>query len=95
MFQVEAAGLMLPVEEYRFHATRRWRFDYAVIEKLLAFECEGGVWTSGRHIRPTGFLKDMEKYNSAAMLGWRVFRFTPQMVKTGEALDLYEQAVND
>lgn len=39
----------------------------------------------GRHTRGSGFVKDMEKYNAAGLLGWRVFRFTPKQLKTGEA----------
>ena len=64
------------VKEYRFHPTRKWRFDYAIPSHLIALEVEGGVWTGGRHIRASGFLGDMEKYNNAALLGWRVFRTT-------------------
>lgn len=68
-----------------FHPTRKWRFDYAWIPQAVAVECEGGVWSGGRHTRGGGFIKDMEKYNEAARLGWRVFRFTPRQLKTGEA----------
>ena len=60
--------------EHRFCPTRKWRFDYAHVPTHLAFELEGGVWTRGRHLRPTGFIKDCEKYNEALLLGWRVFR---------------------
>lgn len=37
-------------------------------------ELEGGVFIRGRHLRPGGFLRDMEKYNLAAQLGIFVFR---------------------
>ena len=63
--------------EYRFHPTRRWRFDYACKALRLAIEVEGGVWTKGRHTRGCGFVGDMEKYNTAAVLGWRILRYTP------------------
>ena len=63
--------------EYRFHPVRMWRFDYASIEKKIAIEVEGGVYIQGRHTRPQGFLKDIEKYNTATAMGWRVFRCTP------------------
>lgn len=92
--QIENSGsLPLPVVEHRFHPVRRWRFDYALPKHYLAFECEGGVWSGGRHTRGKGFLKDMEKYNTAQLMGWTVYRFTPQMVRSGEALDLYEKAI--
>lgn len=69
--------LPMPEAEYRFAAPRRWRFDYAWPDHRIALEVEGGVWTGGRHTRGKGFLGDMEKYNRAAVDGWRVLRTTP------------------
>ena len=67
----------IPLErEYRFHPTRRWRFDVAFVEQKVAVEMEGGVWTRGRHTRPKGYKRDMEKYNAAAKLGWIVLRYS-------------------
>ena len=63
------------MREYRFHPTRRWRFDCAWPDQLVAVEMEGGVWTRGRHTRPVGYQKDIEKYNAAAIAGWRVLQF--------------------
>lgn len=40
----------------------------------FAVELEGGIYIRGRHLRPGGFLRDMEKYNLAAQLGIFVFR---------------------
>ena len=76
---------VLPITEYRFSPPRRWRFDFAWPTWMIAVEQEGGVWIQGRHSRGAGMVKDMEKYNTAALLGWRVFRFTPQQIKSGEA----------
>lgn len=67
-------------EEHKFDPKRRWRFDYAQIDLKIAIEIEGGVWINGRHTRGSGYLSDMEKYNAAQILGWRVFRFPPQFV---------------
>lgn len=61
------------VKEYKFVDGRRFRFDYYHMNRV-AIELEGGVWTRGRHTRPTGFLNDMEKYNLAASMGILVFR---------------------
>ena len=66
------------IPEYRFHPERLWRFDYAIPGMMVAIEIEGGVWTIGRHTRGSGFIKDMEKYNAAAIMGWKVLRYTPQ-----------------
>ena len=73
-----ACGLPKPVTELEFHPKREWRFDFAWPKYKLALEVEGGIHSGGRHTQPAGFLGDMEKYNSAAVLGWRVLRFTPR-----------------
>ena len=70
----------LPEYEYRYMATRRWRFDRAWPLSMVAVELEGGVYSNGRHVRPAGFEADCEKYNAAVALGWRVFRFTAKML---------------
>ena len=72
--------------EYRF-CDRRWRFDFAFPLKRVAVEVEGGIYNYGRHNRPTGMIADMEKYNEAAAMGWTVLRFTPQQVKSGDAIN--------
>lgn len=69
--------------EHRFHPTRRWRFDYAIPSQRLAIEIDGGVFTGGRHSGGVGQIKDMEKLNAAAVLGWRVLRYTPGQLKDG------------
>ena len=91
---MRAAGLK-PESEFRFHPPRRWRFDFAFPKQKIAVECEGGIWTHGRHTRGNGFEKDAEKYNAAAIDGWTVLRFTGRMIKSGDALRQIEQALND
>jgi len=81
-------------EEYRFHETRRWRFDFAWPEIKLAAEVEGGTWAGGRHVRGKGFESDCEKYNEAALLGWTVLRFTASMVDDGMAVGFLERALS-
>ena len=93
LFQLRAAGLPEPVAEYRFHSVRKWRFDYAWPEQLIALEIEGGVWVKGRHVRPSGYEEDCRKYNAAAALGWRVLRATPDMIRNGEILNTIEFAL--
>lgn len=68
--------------EVRVIPERRWRFDFAHMPTRIAFEVEGGVWTGGRHTRGSGYSKDCEKYNEAAMAGWTVFRITGAMITT-------------
>jgi very-short-patch-repair endonuclease len=68
------------VREYLFARPRRWRFDFAHPCTMVAIEIEGGTWVNGRHTRGSGFEADCEKYNAAAILGWRVLRFTTTML---------------
>ena len=63
-------------KEYVFHPVRKWRFDYAFPDYMVAVEVDGGVWTGGRHINPAGYINDMEKLNTAASMGWLVLRIT-------------------
>lgn len=92
-WQMRAAGLA-PVSEFRFHPTRMWRSDYAFPDAKLLIEFEGGIWTGGAHVRGKHFESDCEKYNAAALLGYRVLRFSIDMVKSGRALQAIEQALN-
>lgn len=95
--QAVAAGWPRPEREYRFHDKRKWRADYywpkwaRVCEQLtrnaqdrVALEIEGAVWTNGRHTRGSGFVKDMEKYNTMSAMGIRLIRLTPAQVRAGE-----------
>ena len=80
--------------EYRFMPPRRWRFDFAwPAGKRLAVEVDGATWINGRHTRGKGYEKDCEKFAEAAILGWRVIRVTPAMVKDGRAIDYITRAL--
>lgn len=74
-------------EEYKFHPTRKWRFDFAFPDLKIAIEVDGGVWVSGRHNRANGFIKDMEKFNEANILGWNILRYTPEQLNTSKCID--------
>lgn len=90
---IRAEKLPAPQREYRFAEGRRWRFDFAWPGEKLAVEVEGGIFTSGRHTRGTGMLADMEKYNRAALLGWRVLRFFTDQVRDGTAIATIKEAL--
>ena len=88
---LKRTGLPIAAEEYKFHPTRCWRFDFAWPELMIAVEVEGGVYSNGRHSRGKGFTEDCVKYNAAAMLGWRVLRFTTEQVTQNEAVSVIKQ----
>lgn len=93
LWQMKAAGLPTPKTEWKFHPTRRWRFDVAYPDLLVAIEVDGGTWHYGRHNRPAGYQRDCEKLNEALVLGWRVLRVTSVHVHSGEALGWVERAL--
>lgn len=80
IYALHGADLPALKTEYRFHPTRRWRFDFALVDYKIAIEVEGGV-KGGRHTRWYGFIEDATKYNSATVLGWRLLRYTSEHLK--------------
>lgn len=86
-------------KETRFHDKRKWRFDFLlyrwsgtgllaarIAEPLrIAVEIEGAIWSRGRHTRGKGYQADLDKYNAATMLGYRVLRFSTADILRGRA----------
>ena len=87
-FHVRCNKLPEPVREYHFATEigRRWRYDFAWPDYMVAAEVEGGSWIGGHHGRGKGFRDDCEKYNHAALRGWLVLRHTTEMVIKGIAV---------
>jgi len=74
--------------EHRFHEVRGWRFDYACAQHRIAVEIEGGTkWGNSRHSKGAGFIGDCDKYNTATMMGWEIYRFSTEMVLDATAID--------
>jgi hypothetical protein len=65
--------------EYRFHPVRRWRFDWAFPDQKIAIEWEGITSFKSGHLTLGGYTANCEKYNWAAILGWKVIRVTALM----------------
>ena len=64
---------------------------------MIALEVEGGVYGGkasngrrykGAHASISGMLRDIEKYNQAAVCGWRVLRVTPDQLFTQRTVDM-------
>ncbi len=97
-FQLKVSKVKRAKREYTFARPRRWRFDFAWPDEMVAVECEGGIYSRGRHVRPQGFLKDLEKYNAACLpdksgKSWCVLRFCAEHIHRGDALTLIEKAL--
>jgi hypothetical protein len=89
---------------------RRWKFDFAWPEYMLAVEIEGLVMRQlyelprpgaqrvlvvyGRHATALGIKEDMVKYNAAIELGWFVLRFEQDAIKSSVAIDTTVRALH-
>lgn len=80
--------------EFRFEPKRRWRADWYIPAHKILLEYEGSTWGGyGRHVRGVGYGKDCEKYNHAQILGYKVLRFTSDMVVSGLMEKQLQEAV--
>lgn len=59
----------------------------------VAVEVQGGIWTNGRHTRGAALVKEWQKLNTAAALGWRVLFVAPGKENSTEFVTLLEQAL--
>lgn len=78
--QLQAANLAY-VTEYRFHDVRKYRFDIALPDKMIAIEYEGLISAKSRHTTISGYTEDANKYNLAQQMGWTVYRYTAKNYK--------------
>ena len=92
-FQIKVSKLPKPETEFIFHPVRRFRFDFAWPEHMLAVEVDGGTWNYGRHNRAEGIHSDSEKFSLAVTMGWRVMRLDKQMVEDASGVRLIEEAL--
>ena len=90
--QLDARGISYE-RELMLVPGRRFRFDFLLAQFALVIEVEGGTWSGGRHTTGAGFRSDCFKYNSALELGYRVLRYTTDMVTKGEAIAQVERIV--
>lgn len=72
------------VAEHKFHKVRKFRFDWAIPDLMIAIEYEGmfaskksNSRNSGKsgHMTISGYAKDIEKYNLAVKGGWKLLRY--------------------
>mgnify|MGYP003592204830 CR=1 FL=1 len=63
-------------EEYEFSPDRKFRFDWALPDLMIAIEYEGIFSEKSGHTTLDGYQKDVVKYNLATKLGWKLLRYT-------------------
>lgn len=83
---IRAHQLPEPEREYAFAKPRKYRADFAYPEMNLLIEVEGGIYGRGGHSSPAGITRDVEKGNTAMLLGWRVLRCTSEQVTSGQCV---------
>ena len=93
--QIQARNLPAPVREFAFAKVlgRRFRFDFAWPDLMLAVEVHGAVHSMGRHVTGPGFERDREKMNLALLLGWRVLEVTSGQVGSCKAISWLSYAI--
>lgn len=82
--QIVEAGLPEPFREFVWHPTRNFRLDLAWPKHPRGpFGCEvdGGV-----HRLKDKWKRDIERHYHLVKQGWIYIRVTPEMVRSGEAL---------
>lgn len=92
--QLDLAGLPKPIEEHKFHPTRKWRLDFCWLNEKIAMEYHGifGAHKAG-HQAMAKLMRDYEKSNEANLLGWTYLVITAQTVQNGQALWWIEKAL--
>lgn len=66
-----------PVTQLKFHPVRKWLFDFAWPDLLVAVEIQGAGkrGNKGGHQTHEGMQNDCDKNNAALELGWRLIYF--------------------
>lgn len=72
--------------EFKAVPSRRFKWDFALVDVKLLIEVQGGVWINGGHNTGTGVTRDCEKLNLATLEGYHCMNFTGDMIKSGKAL---------
>jgi len=99
--KLEKGGVPAPEFEYAFAPTvdgksvRRWKFDAAWPDHMVAVEVDGGTFAGGRHTRGQGHAQDAVKRNVAQCLGWTVIVLTGRDKFKGRAARAVQAAFGD
>lgn len=84
--QLRAIGARQGRPEFRVHPARKLAYDLGFEAHSLVVDVDGGAWLPGgghSHSRGSNFERDRRKDALALVMGYRVLRLTPRMVKDG------------
>jgi len=83
-----------PERQFQYAKGRKLRADFAWPDHRLLLEVQGGIYSKQAHGSITGILADIDRSNAAVLNGWRMLRVTPEMVRSGQALELIRAAMD-
>ena len=90
-FQLDSVWIAYE-RQYKAIPGRKFAYDFYIPDKLLV-EIQGGVYQyKPSHTSAGGIRRDCEKMNLATIHGFKILHFTSDMVKSGEALRIVEEA---
>ena len=64
---------------------RKMRADFGLPAERILIEVQGGVYSKQAHGSISGILADLARLNLATINNWRMMRFTPDQIASGEA----------
>lgn len=84
-------------QEYKFYPKSKWRADFLITSTKILVEVEGGICIAGggRHTKDKDCIGDMEKYNSAVMMGFTFLRFSTEQVNSGLGVQQIEKIIEE
>lgn len=86
-----------PEREYKFCAGRDWRADFAWPEHRIILESNGGGGAesgfTGGHRSGAACKAEYERNSVAALLGWRLFIVTPDLLMSPQTVAMLRQAM--
>ncbi len=63
-------------KEYKFHETRKYKFDFCIPLHKIYIEYEGIYSAKSGHTSMSGYSENCTKYNLATLCGWSALRYT-------------------
>ena len=79
--QIAAAGLPVPVREFKHIPGRRYRLDFAWPDRMIGVEVQGMV-----HRIKKRFEADIEKRALGMLAGWRIMEVSGASIRNGQAV---------
>lgn len=84
-----------PQRQYKWHPKRRFRADFAFVEKRVLVEIMGTRSIKSAHTTVTGYHSDCLRMAEAVILGWRILYFDSVFKENwNEAVILLERVLD-